>query len=250
MSERPGHTPIPEDTATRTSEGGKRPKRHLIRPTWLRRTLKGLLGLLIFLLMLPVLVYVPFIQDWLKDAACGIVSRTTGMTVSIDRFRLKWPLDVQLDGVLVLTQTGDTMMQARSLVADVKMLPLLKLDAQINRVSLLDGKYIMVSEDSSMTLRLRAGALEFTQGSDIDLKSSRIALKKPVLRDADISLDINVWKQKPDSVSTPTEWVITADRMKLDNVRFHMSMAPYGQGPGRDHRPRLPGRRRDRPQEL
>lgn len=226
MSERPGHTPIPEGTDTRKPEGGRKPKRHLIKPTWLRRTLKGLLGLLIFLLLLPVLVYVPFIQDWLKDAACSIASRATGMTVSIDRFRLKWPLDVQLDGVLVLTQTGDTMMQARSLVADVKMLPLLRLDAQINRVSLLDGKYIMVSEDSSMTMRLRAGALEFAQGSDLDLKSSRIALKKPVLRDADIALDINVWKQKPDSVSTPAEWVITADRMRLDNVRFRMSMLP------------------------
>lgn len=226
MSELTGHTPMPEDTAAATPDSGKKPKKHLIKPTWLRRTLKVLLGFVIFLLLLPVMVYIPFVQDWLKDAACAIVSSSTGMKVSIDRFRLKWPLDVQLDGVLVLTASGDTMVQARSLVADVKMMPLLRLDAQINRVSLLDGKYIMLSEDSSMTMRMQAGSLEFTEGSDINLKNSHIALKNPVLKNADIRLDIDVWKQKPDSVSTPNEWVITTNRLKMSNVRFSMSMLP------------------------
>lgn len=226
MSEHPGHTPAPEDAAPETSASSKKHKRHLVKPTWLRRILKTLLAIFVVILLLPALIYVPFIQDWLTDAACGMVSRATGMTVKIDRFRLRWPLDVQLDGVLVLTQTGDTMAQARSLVADVKMMPLLRLDAQINRVRLLDGKYIMASEDSSMNMRMQAGLLEFTQGSALDLRNSRIDLRRPVLRNAEISLDIDVWKQKPDSVSAPTEWVITADRLGLDNVRFRMSMLP------------------------
>lgn len=88
---------------------GKRHKKHLIKTTWLRRLIKSLVGVLIFILLLPVLVYIPFVQDWLKDAACYFVSKSTGMTVQIERFRLKFPLDVQLDGVLVLTEKGDTM---------------------------------------------------------------------------------------------------------------------------------------------
>lgn len=203
-----------------------RKRKHLIKPTWLRRTIKVLTGIIIFILLLPVLVYVPFIQDWLKDAACYFASRSTGMTVQVDKFRLKFPLDVQLDGVLVLNQKGDTLVQARSLIADVKLLPLFKLDAQINRVSLLDGKYIMVSEDSSMTMRLQAGSLQFEEGSNVNLKSSQIALKRPVLKNADISVDIDVWKEKPDSVVTPNEWIITADRLCLENVRYRMSMLP------------------------
>lgn len=248
MSERDGHIdeapmqpahPEQEAGAPRTGlpdapEGqecgekpARKPRRHLIRPAWLRRTLKTLLGLLIFIMLLPVIVYIPFLQDWLKDIACSVVESSTGLHVSIDRFRLHYPLDVQLDGVLVLTEKGDTMVQARSLVADVKILPLLKLDAQINRVRLLDGKYLMVSEDSSMTMRLQAGELRFEKGSALNLKASRIDLHHPVLRDADVRLDLNVWKKKPDSVaSPPTQWVITADRLRLHNVRYSMAMLP------------------------
>lgn len=201
-------------------------KHHLIRPTWLRRTLKTIFGVLLFILLLPIMIYIPFIQDGLKDTACGFASEATGMTIRIDKFRLKFPLDVKFDGVLVLTEKGDTMIQARSLIADVKILPLLKMDAQINRVNLLDGKYNMVSEDSSLTMRIKAGNLRFDGGSNLDLKNSHISLRNPVLKDADVVLNMDVWKKKPDSISTPTQWIITVDRMQLTNVGFHMSMLP------------------------
>lgn len=230
MTEQQGHINDP-DTATPTDKEGRRPadkpaKKHLIKSTWLRRLLKFFACLLIFMLMLPVLVYVPLVQDLLKDAACHFASKATGMTVQVDKFRLKFPLDVRLDGVLVLTDKGDTMVQARSLLADVKLLPLLKLDAQINRVSLTEGKYIMQAEDSSMTLLLNAGYLAFEQGSTLNFKNSHIALHNPVLRDADIAVLMDVYKQKPDSVPSPNEWVIKANKMKLDNVRFYMTMLP------------------------
>lgn len=202
-------------------------KRHLIKPGWLRRVIKCLLGLLIFILLLPVMVYIPVFQDWLKDAACYFVNKSTGMDVQIDKFRLKFPLDVQLDGVLVLTDKGDTMVQAKSLIADVKMLPLLHLDAQINKVDLIDGKYLMLSEDSSMTMRIKAGHLSFIEGSNLNLKKAQIVLLKPMLKDAVIDLYMDVWKKKPDSIaSPPVEWKITTDRLALDNVRFKMSMLP------------------------
>lgn len=208
--------------STRTKTG----RLHLIKSTLLRRTLKTLVGILVFILLLPVMIYIPFIQDWLKDAACNVASESTGMTIRVDKFRLKFPLDVKLDGVLVLTEKGDTMIQAQSLIADVKMLPLLKLDAQINKIDLLDGKYNMVSEDSSLTMRIKAGNLRFEEGSNLDLKHSRISLHNPVLKDADVALDMNVWKKQPDSISTPTQWIINADRMQLNNVNFRMTMPP------------------------
>lgn len=235
MTEQQGHINDQETATAATSpnknkEGripaGKPAKKHLIKPMWLRRLLKVMAGLLIFMLMLPVLVYVPLVQNLLKDAACYFASKSTGMTVRVDKFRLKFPLDIRLDGVLVLTEKGDTMVQARSLLADVKLLPLLKMDAQINRVSLSEGKYTMLAEDSSMTLRLKAGYLEFEEGSTLNFKSSHIALHNPVIRDADISVLMDVWKQKPDSVSSQNEWVIKADKMKLENVRFYMTMLP------------------------
>lgn len=201
-------------------------KKHLIKSTLLRRTLKTLFGVIVFILLLPALIYVPFLQDALKDVACDMASEATGMNINIKRFRLKFPLDVTLDGVLVLTEKGDTMVQAKSLIADVKLMPLLKMDAQINSVNLVEGKYNMVSADSSLYMRLQAGNLKFDGGSNLDLKHSRISLRNPILKDTKVLMDMDVWKKVPDSVSTPTEWIISTDKMRLENVSFTMSMLP------------------------
>ena len=213
--------------AASTQPAGPAPKKHWIRPTWLRRTLKTLLGVLIFILLLPVLIYIPFVQDLLVDVAEHVASDATGMKIHVDKFRLKFPLDVELKGVQVLTAKGDTMVSAGSLIADVKMLPLLHLNAKINKVQLLDGAYNMESADSSMVMKIKAGFLQFEAGSDLNLKSSQISLHNGILRDARISLTMDVWKKVPDSVaSPPTPWVIAADRLRLENVSFAMSMLP------------------------
>lgn len=188
--------------------------------------LRTLLGIIIFILLLPVLVYVPPVQTLLKNIACSVIHKSTGMDVSIDKFRLRWPLDVELQQVLVLTAPGDTMVQARTLLADVKMRPLFKGDVQINKVELKEGKYNMVSADSSLTLKLEAGYLKVEGGSAFDLKTQHIKLRKPVLRDAVVNLDMNVWKQKKDTTSAPTTMVIEADRLQLQNVNFSMAMLP------------------------
>ena len=61
----------------------KQPKKHLIRPTWLRRTLKTLMWLVIVVLLLPVLIYVPPVQRLLVNVACKVVKNSTGMDASI-----------------------------------------------------------------------------------------------------------------------------------------------------------------------
>lgn len=204
---------------------GKR-RTHLIKCTWLRRTLKTLACLLVFILLLPAAVYIPFVQDFLIEVACKAASKSTGMQIEVDRFRLHFPLDVELENLRVIEAHGDTMVSARSLLADVKMLPLLKMDVQINRVRLLDGQYNMVSSDSSLNMGIRAGMLQFEGGSRVNLKKSDIRLRGSRLEDAKVSIAMNVWKQKKDTASSPAEWVIGADRLMLKNVDFGMTMLP------------------------
>ena len=204
---------------------GKR-RTHLIKCTWLRRTLKTLACLLVFILLLPAAVYIPFVQDFLIEVACKAASKSTGMQIEVDRFRLHFPLDVELENLRVIEAHGDTMVSARSLLADVKMLPLLKMDVQINRVRLLDGQYNMVSSDSSLNMGIRAGMLQFEGGSRVNLKKSDIRLRGSRLEDAKVSIAMNVWKQKKETASSPAEWVIGADRLMLKNVDFGMTMLP------------------------
>lgn len=220
-------TPRQEEVSSQVRQPAKKTRRHLIRPKWLRITLKTLMWLVVAVLLIPVLLYIPPVQTLVKDIACDQVYKATGMKIAIDRFRLKWPLDVSLAGVSVVEASGDTMVYAKEVVADVKMAPLLNLDVRINRLDLIDGQYRMVSPDSSMILKIKAGLLTVDDRSSADIANMRILLNKAYLKDGDLSLFMDVWKQKPspaDSTSTPV--YIEAGELRLDNFTFAMSMLP------------------------
>lgn len=224
----------PEQTQTQESHtdpqvsSGKPPKRHLVRPTWLRRTLKTLACVLVVIMLLPVLLYIPPVQTAVKNIACKFVYKSTGMKVDIGRFRLSFPLDVSLDSVVVLDQHADTMVRAKKVIADVKLLPLLRLDVRIKRLMLEEGYYRMVSPDSSMIMQVSAGLLDVDDKSSAKMSSGEISLNKALLRDGDLKLYMNVWKQKPapkDS-SSSTPFLIKANDLRLENFSFAMSMLP------------------------
>lgn len=224
----------PDSSANSAGKGPeekpKKKKWHLIKPTWLRRTLKTLFGIIIFILLLPVLVYVPFIQDIAVKIASNVIEKSTGMKVGIGLFRLSYPLDVHLKDVYIVEAQGDTMVRAGELVADVKILPLLKLDVDVNKLRLNNGYYRMMTPDSSMLMKINAGFLEVDDKSTVDIKQSRILLNKTVLRDGSVSLYMDVWKKKPtpdDTVkSTAPPFVIKANDLDLTNFKFGMSMLP------------------------
>lgn len=209
-------------------KNAKPQRRHLIKTTWLRRTLKTFMWILIGILLLPVLLYIPPVQTFVKNVACNFVYKSTGMKVEIGKFRLSFPLDVNLDNVVVLDQHADTMVRARNVVADVKMLPLLKLDVQIKRLSLQDGYYRMVSPDSSMVMSVAAGFLDVDDKSSANMSSGEINLNKALLRDGNLKLYMNVWKQKPTPKDTTpsTPFLIKANDLQLQNFSFAMSMLP------------------------
>ncbi len=226
---------LPEDNPEGPKEGqpgqtkGKVAKRHFIHPTWLRRTLKTLLGILIFILLIPVLLYLPPVQDMAVKVASDMVAKSTGMKIEIGRFRLKFPLDVSLQKVSVVEASGDTMVRAGEVIADVKLLPLFSLDLDIEKLMLLDGHYRMVAPDTSMILKVDAGRLDVDDKSAMNLRDMRILLNKATLSDGRLSLFMDVWKQKKDTVdtaSTSTPMLIEARDLKLNNFTFAMSMLP------------------------
>lgn len=223
------------DKTPESSDAAKDPKapvktkRHLIKPTWLRRTLKTLLGVLVFILLIPVLLYLPPVQDLAVRVATDAVYNSTGMKIGIGRFRLKFPLDVSLADVYVLEASGDTMVRARELVADVRLLPLLNLDVKLNRLQLNDGYYRMMAPDSSMIVTVNAGMLEVDDHSSANISASEITLNRARLRDGRLSLYMDVRKQKPtppDTSKASTPFLIRANDLQLENFAFGMSMLP------------------------
>lgn len=215
-----------EENPTEEAPNDEAPKKKKKGHRWLRITLRVLLCLIILILLIPVLLYVPPVQTFVKNVACNMVHKSTGMDISIDKFRLKWPVDLSLQGVTIVEATGDTMVNAREVIADVKLMPLLNLDVQIKRLSLLDGYYRMLSPDSSMLLKLNAGLLTVDDQSSADMRDMRIVLNKALLKDGKVSLFMDVWKQQAKSDTTSTPFFIAANDLTLENFTFGMSMLP------------------------
>ncbi len=192
----------------------------------LRITLKVLMWLIIVVLLIPVLLYIPPVQTFVKNIACDVVYKSTGMKVQVDRFRLKWPVDVSLQGVTVVEATGDTMVNAKEVIANVQLLPLMHLDVKVNELMLLDGYYRMVSPDSSMILKLNAGSLTVDSHSSADIANSRILLHKAVLKNGNVSLYMDPSRQQPSDSTASAPFYIAADDLQLENFGFEMSMRP------------------------
>lgn len=208
-------------------EASKNVKRHLIKNKWVRRTLKTLLGVLVFILLLPVALYIPPVQTFVKNIACNTIYKSTGMKVEIGRFLLKFPVDLQLDKVVVLDEHADTMVRANQVVADVKMLPLLKLDLKINKLLLKEGYYRMVSPDSSMIMKVNAGLLTVDDKSEMSLAKMDINLNEATLKHGSIDLYMDVWKKKQQEDTTAsTPMTINAKKLNLEDFTFGMSMLP------------------------
>lgn len=197
------------------------------RHKWLRRFAKVVGAVIIFILIIPILLYLPPVQKFAVKTAVNIVADKTGMNIGIERFRLKFPVDLSLQGVSIVEASGDTMVRAKEIIADVKLRPLINLDVQIRRLRLVDAYYRMISPDSSMLMTLRAGLLDVDDQSSANIGKSEILLNEATLKDADISLEMDVWKQKTepkDSSSTP--FLITANRLKIERINFSMMMLP------------------------
>lgn len=185
--------------------------------------LGGLLGIAI---ALPLSLYIPWVQNKVKDLACEWASEKTGMDISVGSIHVKFPLDISVDDVQVLDQNGDTMLVAENITADVAFKPLLDKRVEIDDAQLTNGKYRMVTEDSSMVLNTAVQHAQF-KGVEVDLNHNEVNVIDGSLRGGDVTLSYLPHKvvHEPDT-TTAEPWHIRAHTLTLDDVDYKMDMLP------------------------
>ena len=119
------------------------------------------------------LVYVPFVQDWVKDIALAEINKSTDMTITVERFRLIFPLDIAVDDAVVLDEQNDTMVSVESATIDISILPLFKGDVAIDGVSVENCRYRMGNRDSVMYLN--------AMFSQLAVRDAKVRLAKSVV---------------------------------------------------------------------
>lgn len=192
----------------------------------LRIALWTLLAVVLLVIMIPVALYLPPVQNFARKIAIEKVNESTGMNIALDHLRLRFPLRLELRGVSVVMPGGDTMATVAGLGLDVKPLPLLKGDISVSRASLDSVFYQLGNADSLMWLRANVRHAEL-DASGIALKSGHIDVDRAMVDGADVALIM-----RPDTTATPedttqgTPWLIKARSIVLRDINYRMSMLP------------------------
>ena len=101
---------------------------------------------ILLFIILAVLIYLPPIQNWAVKKVAAIASEKTGMEITVEHVNLEFPLDLGIEGFRAIKQNDslpqikDTIADVRKLVADVRLLPLLKKRVVIDELSLHEAK--------------------------------------------------------------------------------------------------------------
>lgn len=192
----------------------------------LRAFLWIIFGLVLLLVAIPVLLYVPFVQDFAVKVATEQVGKSTGMKIEIGQLRLAFPLKLKVTDAKVIQANGDTMLTSSGLALDVKLRPLLKGDIEVSGAELDSAFYQLGNSDSIMWLRANITKADI-DGSDIKLKDGVIDLSTVDIDGVRVRLRmLNDTTETPVDTTASTPWNISARRISVSNLTYEMSMLP------------------------
>lgn len=190
----------------------------------LKVLLWGLSSLVALVLLLVILVYIPPVQDFIKNKAVRYVSGKFGVTLSVDRLRLHFPLKLTLGPTTVLTPRGDTLLHFSHLEADAALWPLFRKEVVLRSFDFSDASLHYADTLNGMALNARLK--EFALKADrLDLKHQTADLPDMELTDGNIRLTMG--ESRPDTAQKkPVRWKADLGRLRLDNIAFTMETHP------------------------
>lgn len=175
-------------------------------------------------LLLAILLYIPPVQNFVKDKAVAYASRATGMDIRVDRVHLSFPLNLVIKEVEVIDAHADTLLHAGSINADVQLKPLFKKEVVVNGVDIQDVSLDTDSLMRGMHIRGSVGSLKL-KADRAFLSKEEVTVNDISLEDADIYLMLADTAPKvQDTVQTPIRWKLDLQDIMLRNVAFAMDM--------------------------
>ncbi|MCH5245833.1 MAG: translocation/assembly module TamB domain-containing protein [Muribaculaceae bacterium] len=185
-----------------------------------------LLAIVILIIAVPLLLYIPPIQEAAKNYVIRQINEDGEMEVEIDYIRLKFPLNLQVNGVTIKTTPVDTMLTAGSIGVSVKLMPLFHGEVDINGAEAESVFYQMGNADSLMWLRAKVDRAKI-EASSLAIKKYRIDVDRAMVDGADISLRMlaDTTEAEVDTTSS-APWIINARDLELRRINYRMTMLP------------------------
>lgn len=174
------------------------------------------------ILALPLLIYVPPIQNWLVQKVAMIASDKTGYDITVEHVDLSFPFDLGVDGVMV-TQENDTIADIHRAIVGVEFMPLLSGNVEVDKLELQDARINTL--DLISDVQVKGGLGLFTLSpSKIQLADSHVKLGDALLSDADITVLLSDTAAVDTTESGPLPWHIDINKISILNSQFSIHM--------------------------
>lgn len=180
---------------------------------------------LLFLLC-SVLLYLPPVQRWAVGVACEKLSAAMGLDVHVQDVRLRFPLDLAMHGMSAVEQeSGDTLVAAGTLVADVKLLPLFHGQVEADEIALEKARVDTRDWIEALAIKGSIGKLRLG-GNVVNLGESHVRVGNVLLTDADLHLALADSVPPDTTPKEPTAWQIELPNVELQRVKLGLLLSP------------------------
>lgn len=172
-------------------------------------------------LLLAVLIYIPPVQNFVVHKVADAMSERMGMRFSIESVRLAFPLDLSLHKVMAV-EKGDTLLDARYLRLNVKLMPLFKGRADVDGLELYGVRLDSKSYISDTRIKGSAGEL-VAASHGVDWEKELVMLDRVRLRNADFCVMLSDTAKK-DTAQSQSRWNIQVKKVDFANARVKLVM--------------------------
>lgn len=185
-------------------------------------TLLGVVGLVALILFL---LYLPPVQDLAVPQVLKMINKPGEMEISVKKFRLGFPLDVEVDS-LALRMPGMEMSTAHASLG-VALTPLLTGEIVADALSIDKTDFRLGTPDSAFYMNARMESASLS-GARVHLASQRVKVSSLAVDSGLVEMAI-----RPDTIpkplqtdSVPVNWHITLDHGSLRRIDYNMSIEP------------------------
>lgn len=192
----------------------------------LKKIVRGILiavgSVIALFLLLAVALYIPPVQRFAVRQATHYIYDKTGIQARIGSVRLAFPLDLALIDVFA-QQRADTIIDARSLRANVALLPLLKGRIDVDGLEIYHAKVNTLGLISDTQIKGSLRALK-VESRGIDLGQKLITVDLAELRGADIAVLLSDTAKEDTTPTEPSLWKIDVKKVNIENTAVSLRM--------------------------
>ena len=174
------------------------------------------------LLMLCILLYLPPVQEVITRKISEAVALNSDFKLKLGSVQLSFPLKLVIKDFELSAEEG-TIASGKEIAASVRLLPLLRGEAEVNYLSLEESKVDTRNLIPGTRIKGEIGNFR-TVARSVNLVASEANIKQIYLNNANISIDIEKSDTAKESSSSTAAWLVELQKGDIENLHLAVNI--------------------------